>query len=330
MIDFDITQFIESNNVNKNGISRAINSSELCRNKEDLLDTIKHVFHMLCPDVSLNVLMSSTKDYRKINATLEDAQRGVHVFRAYFANKINELNRELNPANQISQYYDKEGVVAIEDFLNHDVRLRIIDEINKFPLAVSKNADNIINNTNNEFLKLFAQNPTIKELIMNCLAFDENHKEANRLYLENTFVQRLHNKRNDGDVQKILHSDTFFPCIKWWYFPNKVDVEDGPFAYVIGSHKFTESMARFIYEQSILITKNEIDTRRTYGHAEGSLRMFDEEVEKMGLKESKFAVPENTLVVANVHGFHRRSEIMKEESFRDAIHGSIRVDTPFS
>ena len=330
MIDFDMIQFVDSNTIDKEYIKSAIEQSENSSNKNTVRDIAKKVFSMLAPSVSCDLLMGSTKDFNKIKATEEEAMAGIHVFRAYFADRINRINREITPANKISHYYDKEGVIAIEDFLESDVRTRIIEEINKFPLAVSKTPSNTLKNLDNQYLKLFSQNRTIKELVMNCLAFNNYHQEANRLYLENTFVQRLHNKKGDGDVQKILHSDTFFPCIKWWYFPNKVDVEDGPFAYVIGSHTFTESMARFIYEQSILITRNEIDPKRTYGHAEGSLRLFEEELEKMGLKETKFTVEENTLVVANVHGFHRRSEVIKEESFRDAIHGSIRVDTPFS
>ena len=39
-------------------------------------------------------------------------------------------------------------------------------------------------------------------------------------------------------------------------------------------------------------------------------------------------VKANTLVIANVSGFHSRGEVTTEY-VRNAIHGSIRIDNPF-
>ena len=48
----------------------------------------------------------------------------------------------------------------------------------------------------------------------------------------------------------------------------------------------------------------------------------------MGTTPKLFSVPANTLVVANVFGFHRRGHT-EEQVVRDAVHGSVRVSNPF-
>jgi len=54
----------------------------------------------------------------------------------------------------------------------------------------------------------------------------------------------------------------------------------------------------------------------------------EEEMKSMGVTPKTFTVPANTLVIANVFGFHRRGHTDKEV-LRDAVHGSIRVNNPF-
>jgi hypothetical protein len=72
----------------------------------------------------------------------------------------------------------------------------------------------------------------------------------------------------------------------------------------------------------------EIEPERTYGHAEGSLRVLPHELKQMNLEEKNMVVGRDTLVIANVFGFHRRGEALVE-STRNAVHGSIRLERPF-
>jgi hypothetical protein len=170
----------------------------------------------------------------------------------------------------------------------------------------------------------------IHDSVMNILSASEPTAEMNQQFLENTFVQRLHNQNEDGDVQKVFHSDTFFPAFKFWFFPFEVTMNEGPFSYIPFSNRPSDELYKWYHEQAIDIVTDWYDIKtRTYGHAEGSFRILPEELRRMNMEEKHMVVPGNTLVVANVLGFHRRSEV-PSEGFRDAIHGSIRTESPFA
>ena len=50
------------------------------------------------------------------------------------------------------------------------------------------------------------------------------------------------------DLQKVLHRDTFFRALKFWFFLRPVQRQDGPFEYVPGSHRLDPYRLR--WEQS--------------------------------------------------------------------------------
>ena len=58
------------------------------------------------------------------------------------------------------------------------------------------------------------------------------------------------------------------------------------------------------------------------------MRIMNEEIDKLGLKRRSVPVKANTLVIANVSGFHARGHCTVPH-IRDAVHGSIRIDRPF-
>jgi len=288
------------------------------------------VFTIIDPAVDKDIMLSSTKHFDRINYTKKQVRSGLHILRSYFAHMISAAHRRENGyTTRYSVEYEEYGIVTIENFLNENLRNNVIKEIDKFPLATSKNNDNIIHYMDESCaLRKVLDTTSMKTIVFDCLGFNDTHVEANTLYRQNTFVQKLHNKAHDGDVQKVPHTDTFFPCIKWWYFPNEVSASDGPFAYVPRSNMLSEQRLIFEYDQSIMIVDNIINSKRTVGHAEGSLRVFEEELNMMKLKLHAYDVPANTLVLANVFGFHSRSEVAAEAR-RNAIHGSIRTSQPF-
>ena len=49
-----------------------------------------------------------------------------------------------------------------------------------------------------------------------------------------------------------LHADTFHPTAKFWLFLDDVGIEDGPFAYVPGSHKLTPERLAWEHEQALI------------------------------------------------------------------------------
>lgn len=136
-------------------------------------------------------------------------------------------------------------------------------------------------------------------------------------------IQELLHYRDDDDLQKNTHRDTFQPALKLWYFLEDVRLEDGPFEYVRGSHRLNAARARWEYQRSVEASRKNATDRS------GSFRVTDAELLAMNyaLPES-FPVQANTVVIANVRGFHRRASIQVDLARRVAIHASLRP-SPF-
>jgi Phytanoyl-CoA dioxygenase (PhyH) len=104
------------------------------------------------------------------------------------------------------------------------------------------------------------------------------------------------------DPQCALHADTFHPTVKAWLFLTDVAADEGPFTYVPGSHRATA--ARLDWERRMSLRAASSPDRMT---RRGSFRIDVSELGGLGLPGPvALAVPANTLVVADTHGFHAR------------------------
>lgn len=104
------------------------------------------------------------------------------------------------------------------------------------------------------------------------------------------------------DPQTHLHADTFHPTVKAWFFLTDVAADDGPFTYVPGSHRPTPE--RLAWEREVSIRARASADNETQ---EGSFRIAENELAALGLPPPRaFAVPANTLIVADTMGFHAR------------------------
>lgn len=118
------------------------------------------------------------------------------------------------------------------------------------------------------------------------------------------WIQSILRHACDGppDPQTALHADTFHPTVKAWLFLTDVAADAGPFTYVPGSHRLTPERLAWERRMSLFARRSpNADTRQ------GSFRVDAAELGAMGLPEPRvFAVPANTLVVADTFGFHAR------------------------
>ena len=106
----------------------------------------------------------------------------------------------------------------------------------------------------------------------------------------------------DQDPQEALHADSFHSSLKSWLFLNSVSLEQGPFTYVPGSHRFTPERIAWEYRRSLADPKG-IDRLS----ARGSPRVCCADLAAMNLPAARaVTVEENTLVVADTVGFHAR------------------------
>jgi hypothetical protein len=114
------------------------------------------------------------------------------------------------------------------------------------------------------------------------------------------YLTRHGDERRFPDLQKVLHRDTFHSTVKLWLFLDDCAPEEGPFMYVPGSHRMTPARRRWEHERA-----------RAGGGADrdGSFRVTGDELAAMGLPPARpYPVAANTLVIADVRGFHRRGD----------------------
>lgn len=119
------------------------------------------------------------------------------------------------------------------------------------------------------------------------------------VYIQTIFS---HARAGERDPQTNFHADSFHPSMKAWLFLTDVAEEDGPLTYVPGSHRLTQR--RLAWERRASITAAESPDQH---NGEGSFRITKAELKRLGYGPPRaFAVPANTLVVADMAGFHAR------------------------
>ncbi len=144
------------------------------------------------------------------------------------------------------------------------------------------------------------------------------------------YIENLCNHANvtpRPDPQRDMHADTFHPCVKGWLYIDPVDDNNGPYIYVPGSHRLSWRRLKWEYRQSLEACKKG-GARAPGRYWDGSFRVSEEALEEMGFAPHKFCVPANTLLIGNVHGFHRRGEALAK-SHRMTVWMQAR-DNPFN
>jgi hypothetical protein len=120
------------------------------------------------------------------------------------------------------------------------------------------------------------------------------------LYYIQTII--THSDWTGDDPQTSVHADAFHPSMKAWLFLGDVALEDGPLTYVAGSQKLTPE--RLAWEEAKALQAPAGLDRLS---ARGSFRIETAELQSLDLPQpTSFAVPANTLVVADMFGFHAR------------------------
>jgi len=287
---------------------------------------------LLMAPIWLVQLFTQTKSFTRnpiIGSTLAN-RMGLHVARIVIAHTIMRLrmlmlSRGISKAHKKS--YFSNGFILIPDFLSTADYAELKRQIESADAEVREctQGDTLTHRImldeqslqNLPQAEQFLQNPKLKKLLK--FASGVNGQPV-------SYIQTIKNQFVEGpqDPQKNLHSDTFHPTMKSWYFIDDVDERNGPFTYVPGSQQLTMARLRWEYRRSI-----EISTDGDPYSGNGSLRLSENDAKEMGLAPAKgFKVTANTLVVANTHGFHCRGHA-SERSTRTEL-WTISRTNPFN
>lgn len=244
---------------------------------------------------------------------------GLHVGRVIVADAMAHLRwgqLAWMLAREQREAFHRDGFLVVESFLPPDLHARIVAEVSAYrgPAREMVQGDTA---TTRVLLDGEARSrfPACAELLSDrryqrALRYASSRHHAPLLY-----VQQIRNGATRGrpDPQKNLHSDTFHPTMKAWYFLDDVAEDAGAFTYVPGSHRSTLARLRWEYAQSLVAGSG----KDRYA-AKGSLRIREEELPALGLPPPRrFAVRANTLVIANTHGFHARGPSLAPSTRRE-------------
>lgn len=235
---------------------------------------------------------------------------GLHVGRKLLAQAMSELRRAplmpfVSAADRAA--FRRDGFLLKHDFLPPEDFARLEAEVRAFRTAgwECHQGDTITHRIRLDEATLQAL-PATRALLASARYRHPLAWASARAGAPVFYIQRILNHLTQGppDPQRHLHSDTFHPTVKAWFFLDDVDERKGPFTYVPGSHRPTRARLAAEYRRSLAARDDPV----RYS-ARGSFRWHEEELAGLGLPPPKvFAVPRNTLVIADTSGIHRRGD----------------------
>ena len=241
---------------------------------------------------------------------------GVPVIRTLLADILIKLRRFKNcrPKDDYEKKLIKDGIVVIPNFLpdqdfkelksEFDNNISILENVKIVKKgSMQVNIRNVEQNEYEKFpaMKKFARNKQLIRLI----SVGEGTKVVNELKkfdLEKTIFGDP-NKDTDGNVP--FHADIHFHSHKVLYYMSDVTEEGGPFVYCKNSHLNNLDRLLFEFKRGQLKDSHK-EGWRIQEHLDK--KFFKNYFIKLKTNEYKVACPANTLVIANVHGFHKRGE----------------------
>lgn len=252
-------------------------------------------------------------------------ERGLHVKRIKFAERMSDWRRGklaglVNAG--AAQHYERHGYIRHDDVLSASELTALRQEVERGTFHAW---DMRQGNAVTRFIPLppevLRETPALKAFIEGPLFRGGLQYVASTKTDPIVFLHIVLTDPADGqpDPQTAFHSDTFHATAKAWFFLYDVNDEEGPFTYVAGSHRLTPARLEWERMQSLTAAKDENTL-----HARGSFRVTADGVRQMGFADPvRFAVPGNTLVIADTHGFHARAKSTRA-SVRVGIYGSLR------
>ncbi len=235
-------------------------------------------------------------------------QWGLHAARVKLAHQL-AVARRRRLARLISETdreaFDRDGFVVRRDFLPPEEFEALVAQLKAYrgPLRDIAEGDTIMRKIaldRQVLARLPALGAVLRSGEWRGLIRYAGARDAEPVVWVQTILR--HARPGPRDPQTFLHADTFHPTVKAWLFLTDVAEDAGPFTYVPGSHRL--GAQRLAWERRMSLDARHspnADTRQ------GSPRIDETALAGLGLPPPRaFAVPANTLVVADTFGFHAR------------------------
>ncbi|HEY1259571.1 MAG TPA: phytanoyl-CoA dioxygenase family protein [Stellaceae bacterium] len=233
---------------------------------------------------------------------------GLHIARIRLAQRMTEWRRERLAAligDEDRTAFDRDGFVIKHNFLS-DADYRAVK---RQVLALSAPARRQFQGdamTRRITLDrgVLASLPALRRMLespqwLGLVRYVGSFRLEPLVYIQTIFAQARPAHR---DPQTDLHADTFHSSVKAWLFLTDVAADQGPFVYVPGSHRMTRRRLAWERRASLTAARNPDPES-----ARGSLRITPLALRRLGFGAPRvFAVPQNTLIVADTLGFHAR------------------------
>ena len=235
-------------------------------------------------------------------------ERGLHAGRVSLAHRIAGARRTrlagLVSAADLADF-DRDGFVVRPNFLPDGDFAGLLQQVQSYrgPLREIAEGDTILRKIALDPKTLGAM-PTLAHVLHSPEWRGLIRYIGSRDAEPVVWIQSILRHACDGppDPQTALHADTFHPTVKAWLFLTDVAEDAGPFTYVSGSHRLTPERLDWERRMSLAAARSPNAENR-----QGSFRIKLDELAQLGLPEPRvFAVPANTLVVADTFGFHAR------------------------
>jgi hypothetical protein len=240
------------------------------------------------------------------NAALN--RRGLHTWRLLAAHRLAAQRRRALAARigaEDRAALERDGFVVKPDFLPADVFQDLLAEVKAYR---GHGRETLQGDTVTRRIALdpmvLEKLPAVRKVI-ELPQFQDITRYVNSFDIEPMFYLQTiltHVLKGPPDPQLKLHSDAFQPSVKAWLFLTDVEERSAPFMFVPGSHKPTAARLQWEKLMSIAVSNDgERLSRR------GSFRIDPAELSTLGLPPPRaVAVKANTLVVADMFGFHAR------------------------